>query len=84
MSPLMTILMAETRHRDRIATASRFALRARQFFALCAGHAVELPDLPLTLPGMGVRRPHWWSAMDGGELAREASVGASDARCAHC
>jgi len=84
MSPLITILMAETRHRDRIATASRFALRARQLFAVRGGDSVEPPELPLTLPGMGIRRPRWWGALDGGELSREASVGVGDARCAHC
>jgi len=77
MSPLMTSMLAQTRNQDRITTATRYATQARQLRGARGGDAVEPAGLPLTLPGMGIRRPRWWSALESEELAGEA-------HCAHC
>lgn len=84
MNPLMTMMFAEARSHDRIATATCVAARMRQLRALLGGHPVERPELPLALPGTGIRRPRWWTALESAEPAQEARAGAGEARCANC
>jgi hypothetical protein len=70
MTPLMTNLFADGRYHERVDLAGRKAFRERQLRsardAELAGRAVLLR---LTLPGMGVRRPHWWVALESGQTA---------------
>ena len=70
MNPLISNDLAVHRYHERVAAAERMSARARQLRLSRNGDAVEPALWPLTLPGMGVRRPQWWAAFEAADTVR--------------
>jgi hypothetical protein len=70
MNPLITNSFADGRYHERVADADRKSAQARQLQLSRNGDLAGLALRPLTLPGMGVRRPHWWAAFDSADAVR--------------
>jgi hypothetical protein len=67
MNPLLSNMVADYSHHERLAAAGRESARNRQLRWWRTPDPVAPVGVTLTGSANGVRRPHWWAAIEAGE-----------------